>query len=91
MEHADVFGNQQSKVIRCRLGCASANPEYSLRRDFLSEDAIAEERLSVGIAPSKSADWYSGLHSFEDEVQQTKKRKNPWLVRSLRVAIAENA
>ena len=91
MEPVDVFGDQQSKVIRCRNGVASANPDYQLLRDFMSEDLIAMDRLGIGITPSKFADWYSGIHSFEDEVQKTKKQKNPWIVRSLRVAIAENA
>ena len=90
MAHADVFGNQQSKVIRYRPGVASANPEYRLLSDFISEDLIADERIDVGITPSKFANWYSKLHFFDDEVQQARKHKNPWLIRSLRVAIAEN-
>lgn len=90
MEPDDLFGGQQSKVILCCPGRATANPNYELLKDFVSEESERMETLSIGIKPGTFAEWYSGLHSSDDSVQQAKKRKNPWLVRNLRVAIAEN-
>jgi len=70
-----VFGGRQSKVVHCYPGRAVINPEYPLRP--LREVGPSYE----GVSKSEFMSWY--LHLLD----RLAKKRNPWVVRGLRVAI----
>ena len=84
MNGASLFGRHRSKTVRCEAGIASINPEYKLRR-------VREVEPGEGIPARRFAEWYAELHAGSDEQEIRGKRKNPWLVRGLRVAIVQPA
>jgi hypothetical protein len=76
-----VFGSQRTKVIRCRAGTAVINPEYRLHNL-----ADAPDLKVAGIPAEYFASWYE---RHREVGRQPGRRKNPWLVRGLRVAIVQ--
>ena len=84
MNGASLFGTHRSKTVRCEAGIASINPEYKLRR-------AREVEPGEGIPARRFAEWYAELHARSDEQEIRGKRRNPWLVRGLRVAIVQPA
>lgn len=76
----EVFGISQTRTIRCVAGRAVVNPEYAMKRlaDLL-------HRGSDGISVNSFALWYKQQHNMSEGF--LKKRRNPWLVRGLRLAI----
>lgn len=72
-----VFGGAATKVVRCEAGQAKINPEYKL----LSVGLLTEGPFS-GIPAHDFARWYE-RHVHRDREM----RRNPWLVRGLRVSI----
>ena len=94
MPTASVFGSSyKSRTIKCKSGKAEINPEYELQR--LSEVSGTE---SQGIAAPTFAQWYEQHLVFRekrgrptnrsrgDDLHE-RLRRNPWLVRGLRVVI----
>lgn len=81
MPTGEVFGTANSKIVRCWAGQAIINPEYELRRlrDFSRENASA-----AGVPAEAFASWYS-LYRGTQIVGP--RRRSPWLVRGLQVAI----
>jgi hypothetical protein len=78
MPTEDVFGSQVTKVIRCESGVAEVNPAYKL--GTLRE--MPRLQLS-GIPAPGFSDWYR-----QERVRHERRtRRNPWLVRGLRVAV----
>jgi hypothetical protein len=81
MEPPKLFGNFNTRTIRCSNGTAAVNPEYQLERlhdmYFNLEEAVPARIF---------ADWYG---TFRRRRIAVEKRGNPWLVRGLRVAIVE--
>ena len=84
MTGTDPFGTHATRTVRCERGVASINPDYELRRAEALE-------LGDGIPAGRFADWYAGLHGKSDELTSVGRRKDPWLVRGLRVAIVPPA
>ena len=80
MKGTDPFGTYQSRTVRCERGRAFINPEYELQ-------GVEELEPGNGIPAGQFAEWYSDLHGERDEVMVHGRRKNPWLVRGLQVAI----
>jgi hypothetical protein len=74
-----LFGTQQTRTIKCQAGLASVNPEYKLQ-------ALAEMRRneSEGIPLESFARWYVGMR---EQGYIDGRRRNPWIVRGLRLAI----
>ena len=81
----NVFGPNQSKTLYCKPGLACVNPEYGLLNA-----AEVEFGANVGIPVDQFADWYRALHARRDVRREKSPRKNPWLVRGLRVAITHS-
>jgi hypothetical protein len=84
MSTPDVFAGQKTKIIRCEPGVAFVNPEYPLKH-------LAEARLErdAGIPAPQFAAWYSRLRRVRLETVGIR-RRNPWLVRGLRVVIVDS-
>lgn len=84
MATPDVFSGQKTKTIRCAHGVATVNPEYRLQH-------IAETRIpaQAGVPAEQFASWYLRVRKAHIQAAQTK-RRNPWLVRGLRIAIVES-
>jgi len=98
MPTTSIFGTgYKSRTIKCTPGKAQINPEYELQR--LSEVAEIE---SQGISVQTFAQWYERNLVYRDRFQKSGKpartlraddlheklrRRNPWQVRGLRVAI----
>ena len=68
----------------CERGKASINPDFELR---------GAEGLEPGdgIPIRQFAEWYADLHGESEKVKSSGRRKDPWLVRGLRVAIVQLA
>ncbi len=78
------FNQYDTRTVSCKGGVASINPEYELRR--------AEELdLGEGIPAGRFTEWYASLHDESDELTSVGRRKDPWLVRGLRLAIVSPA
>ena len=84
MRGTDPFGTNATRTVRCEQGVASINPDYELRRAEALEPGD-------GIPAGRFAEWYSDLHGKSDELTSVGRRKDPWLVRGLRVAIVPPA
>ncbi len=84
MVPSQVFGSNKTKVVRCRPGMAFVNPEYRLRN---ARDVPLSQR--AGIPAKEFAAWYSSLRGHEARSAHHSRRMNPWVVRGLRVVIAE--
>ncbi|MDE0621721.1 MAG: hypothetical protein OXH83_08640 [Bryobacterales bacterium] len=80
MGEASVFGSCQTKTLRCNRGTASVNPNYELQRG-------SELEREPGISVVRFAEWYANLRDWGDDSNNRRERRNPWLVRGLRVAI----
>ena len=85
MVPSEVFGTNRTKVLRCRPGIAVANPEYKLRN--MKEVALSH---GSGIPAREFASWYIRLRGHEARSVGRSQRMSPWLVRGLRVVIAES-
>lgn len=81
MPTAVVFNVQRTKVVHCCPGHARINPEYKLEN--LSE--VASQVLD-GIPAQKFAEWYKSRRELN---LRTNKRRNPWLMRGLRLVVVE--
>ena len=84
MRGTDPFGTYETRTMRCERGLASINPDYELR-------GVEQLEPGDGIPTGQFAEWYANLHAQTDERGFRGKRKDPWLVRGLRVAIVEPA
>ena len=82
MRGTDPFGTYKTRTVRCERGLASINPEYELR-------GVEELEPGDGIPVGQFAEWYAGLHGESDVAMSRGRRKDPWLVRGLRVAIVQ--
>ena len=71
-----VFGGTQSKIVRCWPGHATINPDYEMRR-------MRDVLPSHGVPAQEFALWYRRYR----ESLGLRNRRNPRLVRGLRVAI----
>jgi hypothetical protein len=79
MPSAEIFGTRQTRTVRCRQGVASINPDYQILK------ASNIERVqSRGIPARSFAGWYE---RYLQGTQHEDRRRSPWLVRGLRVAI----
>jgi hypothetical protein len=79
MPAPQLFGSFQSRTIKCTAGKAVVNPEYKLER---LHDMPFDRESAV---PARSfAEWYG---SFREVRRRLEQRRNPWLVRGLRVAV----
>lgn len=78
-----VFGGNQTKVVRCGPGSAQVNPEYRL----LSLNEVPKDSFS-GIPVGEFALWYNRQRKV---LRETERRRDPWLVRGLRVAVVTPA
>lgn len=106
MSGTNPFGSNKTKTLCCEQGLASINPEHKLRRaeeldpgsgipvgqfaewytglHIESDEAIRPE-------PHRDLRRVTRLHTGSDETIGSKPRRNPWLVRGLRVAIVQPA
>ena len=84
MRGTDPLGTYETRTMRCERGLASINPDYELR-------GVEQLEPGDGIPTGQFAEWYANLHAQTDERGFRGKRKDPWLVRGLRVAIVEPA
>ena len=82
MKGTDLFGTYQTRTVRCEWGRASINPEYELR-------GVEELEPGDGIPVRQFSEWYSDLHGESHEVMSRGRRKDPWIVRGLQVAIVQ--
>ena len=82
LDVATVFAGQKTKRVRCYPGTAVVNPDYPMKN-------LAELTLSWedGIRPNRFAEWYRELHRHISDLADRPSRKNPYLVRGLRVTI----
>jgi hypothetical protein len=79
-----LFGSYKSRSVFCQAGKAYVNPEYSL-----ASLASLELPVDAGVAVRFFEPWYRRLRGADESV--AKGRRNPWLVRGLRVAIVPAA
>lgn len=84
MPGSKLFGPYQTKTVHCQRGVASVNPDYGLRTAVEME--LGRE---AGIPVRRFAEWYADLHDRRDEMVRGSPRRSRWLVRGLRVAIAQ--
>ncbi len=99
MPTSSVFGSgYKSRTVKCTSGKAAINPDYDLQR--LSEVSGIE---SHGVPAQAFAEWYERNLVFRDRLREERgrptkvsraddlherpRRRNPWLVRGLRVVI----
>ncbi len=82
MSGTDPFGTYQTRTVRCERRLASINPEYELR-------GVEELEPGNGIPVRQFAEWYAGLHAKSDLAINRGQRRDPWLVRGMRVAIVQ--
>lgn len=76
---AVVFGGNQTKTIYCDRGLATINPEFPMKR--WDQIALPE---TEGIPIERFAAWYRE----EIGITRERPRRNPWLIRGLKVAVA---
>ena len=81
----NVFGQYRTKTVYCEPGKAWVNPEY-----HLANAAEVELGPDAGIPVRQFAEWYGDLRGHSDVLRDRSRRKSPWLVRGLRVAIAHS-
>lgn len=79
-----VFAGQKTKRIRCVPGTAYINPEYEMKN--LGKVMLSWEG---GIRPSRFAEWYRDLRLQAKELYDNSPRRNPQVVRGLRITIVE--
>ena len=84
MRGTDPFGTYETRTMSCERGLASINPDYELRR-------VEELEPGDGIPTGQFAEWYANFHAQTGERAFRGKRKDPWFVRGLRVAIVQPA
>ena len=104
MSGTNPFGSYKTRTLRCEQGLASINPEYKLRGAKELDpgngipvgrfaewyaDLHAESLQTIGPEPHGDSRLASGLDTESDEAIRLKPRRNPWLVRGLRVAIVQ--
>ena len=82
MNGTSLFGTHRTKTVRCEDGMASINPEYKLRRAL-------EVDPGDGIPVRQFAEWFADLHEKNEDAIGRRGRKDPWLVRGLRIAIVQ--
>lgn len=83
MPTTPVFGAQATKVIRCSAGTALVNPEYRLA--MLAQAPYPDMR---GVPVREFAHWYAQHREIQTA---SASRRNPWLVRGLRVAVVHGS
>jgi hypothetical protein len=82
MPPATVFGAAATKTIRCDAGIGEVNPEYPLR-------ALRDLQPPRGVPVRSFASWYIRYRELAGHLEeQPLRRRDPWLARGLRVAIA---
>jgi len=74
-----VFAQHQTRTINCTAGQASVNPEFSLANALK-----VKAPLAGGIAVKRFVRWHDG---FREHAGRHLKRRSPWLVRGLRLAL----
>ena len=72
----------QSRTVRCEGAMAYINSEYKLR-------GVRDLEPGDGIPVQQFAGWYTDLHGQNETAMDSHKRKDPSLVRGLRVAIVQ--
>ena len=82
MGGTNPFGTYETRTMSCKRGLASINPDYELR-------AAGELEPGDGIPVRRFAEWYADLHENSEGTIGRRGRKDPWLVRGLRVAIVQ--
>ena len=80
MHGEDPFGTYGTRTVTCVRGMASINPDFELR-------AAEELEPGDGIPAGVFAEWYANMGAWRDERESARRRREPWLVRGLRVAI----
>lgn len=80
MQGNDPFGTYGTRTVRCVRGLASINPDYELR-------GAGELEPGDGIPHRLFAEWYASIERWRDQLEGARRRRDPWLVRGLRVAI----
>jgi len=80
IETAALFGNAETKTIRC-TGCrAEANPTYEM--------SPLRDILPSGMPVQKFASWYGQYRNFPmHDTDQPTRQRDSWIARGLRVAI----
>ena len=79
-----VFSGQNTKRIRCLPGTAFINPEYAMKK--LAEIVLSWEN---GIHPGRFAEWYREVRLSGQKLYDDSARRNPQIVRGLRLTIVE--
>ena len=79
-----VFSDQKTKRIRCVPGTAYINPEYEMKN--LGKVVLSWED---GIRPGRFAEWYRELCLQAKELYDDSPRRNPQIVRGMRITIVE--
>ena len=82
MKGTNLFDKYRTRTMRCERGMASINPEYELLR-------ARDLEPGDGIPVQQFAGWYTDLHGQNETAMDSHKRKDPSLVRGLRVAIVQ--
>ena len=82
MPTAAVFGAVATKTVRCEGGLATVNPDYEMGR-------LRDLLPPHGVPAREFASWYSRYREVAGYLEnQPRRRRDPWLARGLRVAIA---
>ena len=84
MPTSKLFGQNQTKTLRCQPGLASINPNYEL----VSASQVELSR-DAGIPVRQFAEWYAELRYPSDELDRRSSGRSPWLVRGMRVAVVQ--
>lgn len=82
MQGKDPFGTYETRTLTCKRGLASINPDYELR-------GAGELEPGGGIPAGMFAEWYANMKGRREGWKSTHERRDPWLVRGLRVAIVQ--
>ena len=84
LDVSTVFSGQKTKRIRCVPGTAFINPEYEMKN--LGKVVLSWED---GVRPGRFAEWYRELRLQAKELYDDSPRRNPQVVRGLRITIVE--
>jgi hypothetical protein len=81
MPTAQAFGTAQSRTIQCNGPNAVINPEYKLER-------LHDMRIDPNnaVPARRFAEWYGQFRNLRGQAEE---RRDPWLVRGLRVVIIQ--
>ncbi len=82
MQGNNLFGTHKTRTVSCEQGTAYINPNYELL-------GISELDSGAGVPAHSFAEWCANLHVRRDEPNSGRERKNPWLVRGLRLVIVQ--